>query len=569
MIGGDSSSFETIFKEKTPSASVFPLLGEKRLRHLELEGISTLRSKKLAVECLPLEIEGIVSNGYRTDCCIEGISIFMSKKLVDECLPLELEAMLPYRLCNHLDTNRNKAGTCPYVTNCNFAHSIEELRRPPPNWQEIVAAHEEEKGISSEPSEEFQIPSLGSNSFSWETQRSYKGRHCKKFYTEEGCPYGDSCTFFHDEQSKNGESVGISLGPGGYGGGGGLVVGEEVVVVLLLLVVAVAGMFRVLSHLIGRPDFFQLVVELHRYGGSVADTEVKDSSAAPSDLKQVGGVPSKTLTDTISALVPSVPHSDVYHLGVPSQCMVEILLRIWHNRRSPSPPVDIASTEGEIMNNGLDPELIQAFPTFYYSTVKEFRSEKYGLECAICLEEFNDDDMLQLLTICCHVYHKGCVDLWLESHKTCPVCRGEFDVPRKSFEKSPLFVRSNSMREMVTNQSSVEDSVCINIKDDNDDKVDRAEDEAEATSSAREEQLRRRERMENFSRSHSTGHSIGRNREDDRYTLRLPDQVKIKLVRGHHAVKSCIVFGEFTNPSNDRNSHSIEASETRGGYQHG
>lgn len=28
-----------------------------------------------------------------------------------------------------------RAGTCPYITNCNFAHSIEELRRPPPNWQ--------------------------------------------------------------------------------------------------------------------------------------------------------------------------------------------------------------------------------------------------------------------------------------------------------------------------------------------------------------------------------------------------------------------------------------------------
>ncbi|KAH7526082.1 hypothetical protein JRO89_XSUnG0060500 [Xanthoceras sorbifolium] len=113
-------------------------------------------------------------------------------------------------------------GTCPYITNCNFAHSIEELRRPPPNWQEIVAAHEEEKAGSNEvPREEFQIPSLGSSSFVVETPRSYKGRHCKKFYTEEGCPYGDSCTFLHDEQSKNRESVAISLGPGGYGGGGG------------------------------------------------------------------------------------------------------------------------------------------------------------------------------------------------------------------------------------------------------------------------------------------------------------------------------------------------------------
>lgn len=113
-----------------------------------------------------------------------------------------------------------RAGTCPYISNCNFAHSIEELRKPPPNWQEIVAAHEDERPPSTESREEFQIPIVG---VSDEAQRSYKGRHCKKFYTEEGCPYGESCTFLHDEQSRSRESVAISLGPGsgsGYGGNG-------------------------------------------------------------------------------------------------------------------------------------------------------------------------------------------------------------------------------------------------------------------------------------------------------------------------------------------------------------
>jgi len=120
-----------------------------------------------------------------------------------------------------------RAGTCPYITNCNFAHTVEELRRPPPNWQEIVAAHEEERSggmgtptvaVVEIPREEFQIPSLVSSTA--ESGRSFKGRHCKKFYTEEGCPYGESCTFLHDEASRNRESVAISLGPGGYGSAG-------------------------------------------------------------------------------------------------------------------------------------------------------------------------------------------------------------------------------------------------------------------------------------------------------------------------------------------------------------
>lgn len=112
-----------------------------------------------------------------------------------------------------------RMGTCPYITNCNFAHGAEELRKPPPNWQEIVAGQDDDRG-PSEPREEHQIPSLSSSGMGGETQRSYKGRHCKKFYTEEGCPYGDMCTFLHDEQSKARESVAISLGPtagSGYG----------------------------------------------------------------------------------------------------------------------------------------------------------------------------------------------------------------------------------------------------------------------------------------------------------------------------------------------------------------
>ncbi|KAL5649190.1 hypothetical protein ACJX0J_039999, partial [Zea mays] len=119
-----------------------------------------------------------------------------------------------------------RAGTCPYVTNCNFAHGMEELRKPPPNWQEIVAAHEE----ATEQREEHQIPIMTSGSVvagdggggsggGSQGGRAFKGRHCKKFYTEEGCPYGDTCTFLHDEQSKARESVAISLSPTVGGGG--------------------------------------------------------------------------------------------------------------------------------------------------------------------------------------------------------------------------------------------------------------------------------------------------------------------------------------------------------------
>ncbi|XVE63595.1 hypothetical protein DITRI_Ditri07aG0032400 [Diplodiscus trichospermus] len=230
-----------------------------------------------------------------------------------------------------------KAGTCPYITNCNFAHSIEELRRPPPNWQEIVAAQEE--GNLSEPREEFQIPSLGSSSFSGETQRSYKGRHCKKFYTEEGCPYGDNCTFLHDELSKNRESVAISLGPGGYGGGagggggggggGGVGGGNGSNAKPSNWKTRICNKWELTGYCPfgNKCHFAHGVGELHRYGGGLMDVETKDPSATPSDTKPGGGMPSKTPADTAAAPIAPVPHSDVYHLGVPSQRTSIVLQR--------------------------------------------------------------------------------------------------------------------------------------------------------------------------------------------------------------------------------------------------
>uniref|UniRef100_A0A1J3GI66 RING-type E3 ubiquitin transferase n=1 Tax=Noccaea caerulescens TaxID=107243 RepID=A0A1J3GI66_NOCCA len=72
---------------------------------------------------------------------------------------------------------------------------------------------------------------------------------------------------------------------------------------------------------------------------------------------------------------------------------------------------------------GLDALVIETFPTFRYSTVKTLRIGKEALECPVCLNEFEDDETLRLIPKCCHVFHPGCIDAWLRSHATCPLCR--------------------------------------------------------------------------------------------------------------------------------------------------
>ncbi|XP_010478774.1 PREDICTED: RING-H2 finger protein ATL58-like [Camelina sativa] len=44
-------------------------------------------------------------------------------------------------------------------------------------------------------------------------------------------------------------------------------------------------------------------------------------------------------------------------------------------------------------------------------------------QCSVCLGEYQADDKLQQIPVCKHTFHMDCIDLWLTSHTTCPLCR--------------------------------------------------------------------------------------------------------------------------------------------------
>ncbi|CAL9159132.1 unnamed protein product [Musa hybrid cultivar] len=69
------------------------------------------------------------------------------------------QVLFKTRLCQKF----RATGSCPYGDSCNFAHGPEDLRQPPPNWQEITR-----------------------------TQKI-----CRKFYSGEVCPYGERCLYAH------------------------------------------------------------------------------------------------------------------------------------------------------------------------------------------------------------------------------------------------------------------------------------------------------------------------------------------------------------------------------------
>ncbi|KAI9084901.1 hypothetical protein K1719_033074 [Acacia pycnantha] len=208
---------------------------------------------------------------------------------------------------------------------------------------------------------------------------------------------------------------------------------------------------------------------------------------------------------------------------------------------------------------GINPALLQIFPTFPYASVKEFQiknnnNKSYSLECAICLLEFEEDSFLRLLTFCCHVFHQECIDLWLESHKTCPVCRTDLDsLPKeKHQDQNQTIITENNPDDQHHNDNETR----INVR------------EEELASGRREEEDEEEEEEgvsgegdqdKIFSKSHSTGHSIvlikdddhddeKENSKEDKYTLRLPEHVRMQLMRGHnnHTSKSCESYMEMT-----------------------
>ncbi|XP_050386874.1 brassinosteroid-responsive RING protein 1-like [Argentina anserina] len=61
--------------------------------------------------------------------------------------------------------------------------------------------------------------------------------------------------------------------------------------------------------------------------------------------------------------------------------------------------------------------------------------------CAVCLHEFDGSDEIRCLKNCKHIFHRSCLDRWMDhDQKTCPLCRTAFvpDDDREEFNNRLL-----------------------------------------------------------------------------------------------------------------------------------
>ncbi|CAD5166871.1 E3 ubiquitin-protein ligase ATL41-like [Musa acuminata AAA Group] len=97
-----------------------------------------------------------------------------------------------------------------------------------------------------------------------------------------------------------------------------------------------------------------------------------------------------------------------------------LLLRFYANNPAHDDPANV----------GLDPSAIAALPTHSYRVIIKqgeggggSKDDGSCAECAICLSAVEEGETVRTLPSCKHLFHVGCIDMWLGSHSTCPVCR--------------------------------------------------------------------------------------------------------------------------------------------------
>lgn len=193
---------------------------------------------------------------------------------------------------------------------------------------------------------------------------------------------------------------------------------------------------------------------------------------------------------------------------------------------------------------GLDPSVVATFPIVSYREVVEHKVGKGVLECAVCLTAFEDDDDLRLLPHCSHAFHPECIDPWLQSRVTCPLCRANLEKPPPV--PAPAAAPPSPEPTIAQRQPSPPsplppEAVAIPVRDDDEEgsESEGSDEEDDRKEEAMElEMLRSERRAARMPRSHSTGHSLfaaaaaaAEEGDHERFTLRLPEHVRERVIR--------------------------------------
>jgi E3 ubiquitin-protein ligase RNF38/44 len=88
------------------------------------------------------------------------------------------------------------------------------------------------------------------------------------------------------------------------------------------------------------------------------------------------------------------------------------------------------------VSRGLDASVISSLPVFKFCP----ETHPEGVECAVCLSEFEEGETGRVLPKCNHSFHIDCIDMWFQSHSTCPLCRAPVEPPPVQLTRSEVVI---------------------------------------------------------------------------------------------------------------------------------
>ncbi|KAF8642597.1 hypothetical protein HU200_067276 [Digitaria exilis] len=119
-----------------------------------------------------------------------------------------------------------------------------------------------------------------------------------------------------------------------------------------------------------------------------------------------------------------------------------------HRRRAGGTVVYVATRPFFLHGGGggLSPSAVAALPSFVFHRGGlavagggghgRGSSSGHGwAQCAVCLSLVQEGEVVRRLPACMHLFHVGCIDMWLRSHSTCPLCRATVEPTKEASSK--------------------------------------------------------------------------------------------------------------------------------------
>ncbi|XP_065864471.1 RING-H2 finger protein ATL16 [Euphorbia lathyris] len=117
-----------------------------------------------------------------------------------------------------------------------------------------------------------------------------------------------------------------------------------------------------------------------------------------------------------------------YYIFVIKCCLnwhrIDLLRRFSLSRDTTNHHHPLTGYSPPLQTRGLDDSVIRSIPIFNFKKVNTIDfGERSFCECAVCLNEFQQDEKLRIIPNCSHVFHIDCIDIWLQNNANCPLCR--------------------------------------------------------------------------------------------------------------------------------------------------